>query len=129
MLFDAAGRVLLIRRAKAPRAGQWSLPGGSQELGETVEQSARRELLEETGCTAGPLSLVDVVDSITRDEFGRVRFHYTLVDYCARFAGGEARAGSDATDLTWAPVGGLAPFELWERTVAVIGAAARMIIR
>lgn len=127
ILFDEADRVLLVRRGQPPRHGEWSLPGGRQELGETVEQTARRELLEETGCAAGPLTLVDVVDSITHDELGRVRFHYTLVDFCARLARGEARAGSDVTETAWAIQAALGQFRLWERTVAVIGQAARLI--
>jgi len=127
ILFDEADRVLLVRRGQPPRHGEWSLPGGRQELGETVEQTARRELLEETGCAAGPLALVDVVDSITHDELGRVRFHYTLVDFCARLAGGEARAGSDVTETAWATQAALGQFRLWDRTVSVVGQAARLI--
>src|SRR5690606_26132744 len=77
------GHVLLIRRGRAPSAGSWSLPGGAQELGETAEDCARRELAEETGITVGPLHLCAQVDSIHRDADGRVRFHYTIVDFCA----------------------------------------------
>lgn len=120
MLFDAQGRVLLIRRGKPPRLGEWSLPGGRQELGETIETTARRELLEETGCTAGRLRLVEVVDSITRDDEGRVRFHYTLVDFCGHHADGEARPDTDATEVAWAAPDALASYRLWARTTEII---------
>ena len=127
VLFDAAGRVLLIRRGKPPRLGEWSLPGGRQELGETVEATARRELAEETGCTAGPLRLVDVVDLITRAPDQRVRFHYTLVDFCGRHAGGVAVAGSDVTEVAWVGPDALAAHGLWSRTIEIIAASARLL--
>jgi ADP-ribose pyrophosphatase YjhB (NUDIX family) len=122
-------QVLLIRRATPPRQGEWSLPGGGQELGETVEHCARRELEEETGCTAGPLMLIDVIDAIRHDAAGRVQFHYTLVDFAARWAGGEARAGGDCADVAWAPSDALAPYALWTRTQEVIAQAVAMLGR
>jgi 8-oxo-dGTP diphosphatase len=120
-------QVLLIRRGTPPRQGEWSLPGGGQELGETVEHCARRELLEETGCTAGPLTLIDVIDAIRHDEAGRVQFHYTLVDFAARWEAGEPRAGGDCTDVAWAARDALVPYALWTRTQEVIARAARML--
>lgn len=120
--------VLLIRRGTAPRLGEWSLPGGAQELGETVEQAARRELAEETGLAPqGELLLVDVVDSILRDAAGRVRFHYTLVDFAARAGPGEPVAGGDCAAVAWTPIEALAGLPLWERTRAVITKAAAML--
>jgi ADP-ribose pyrophosphatase YjhB (NUDIX family) len=117
------GQVLLVKRGNPPLAGAWSLPGGAQELGETAEQAARRELAEETALTLGPLVLVGHADSIHRDPDGRVRYHYTLLDFAGRWAGGEAVAGSDITDLTWAEADRLEPFALWGETLRVIGAA------
>ena len=114
------GRVLLIRRGKPPRAGAWSLPGGRQRLGETVREAARRELREETGVEAAVTVLLDVVDSITRDDGGAIAYHYTLVDFLADWRSGEARAGGDAAEVIWADLQDLAPFELWDETLRLI---------
>lgn len=122
-------RVLLVRRGRPPRAGQWSLPGGAQELGESVRAAARREVREETGLELGELRLVDVVDSIERDEEGRVRRHYTLVDFTADAIGGRERPGSDAAALAWFRLRELRALGLWEPTLAVIEAARRLLGR
>jgi ADP-ribose pyrophosphatase YjhB (NUDIX family) len=114
------GRVLLIRRAKPPREGRWALPGGRQRLGETVRETARRELREETGIEAEVTALLDVVDSITRDGAGAVAYHYTLVDFLAAWRGGEARAGGDAAEAVWADPADLEPYELWDETLRLI---------
>ena len=119
--------VLLVRRGRAPNLGAWSLPGGAQELGETAEAAARRELAEETGLTVGELLLAANVDSIHRDPGGRVRFHYTILDFCARFAGGEARVGSDITEVAWAKFDAFDAFDLWTEARRVIGTARRLL--
>ena len=117
-------QVLLVRRGQAPRKGLWSLPGGLQEVGETVFAAARREVLEETGLTIEVVELVDVVDSITRDAEDRVRYHYTLVDVRAEWRAGEAVAGDDAEAVAWAPLDDLARYDLWAETERVIRLAA-----
>ena len=114
------GRVLLIRRAKPPREGRWSLPGGRQRLGETVRETARRELREETGIEAAVTALLDVVDSITRDDGGAIAYHYTLVDFLAEWCDGAVRAGGDAAEAVWADPDDLGPFVLWDETLRVI---------
>lgn len=120
-----ADTVLLIRRGKPPRLGEWSLPGGAQELGETVQQTARRELAEETGLApAGGFVLLDVIDSIQRDEQGRIRFHYTLVDFAAEAGPGDPTPGDDCAGCIWAPLGALHGYALWQRTVDVITRAS-----
>ncbi len=121
------GAVLLVRRGRAPSLGAWSLPGGAQELGETAEQAARRELAEETGLAVGELTLAANVDSIHRDADGRVQFHYTILDFCARYAGGEPRAGGDITELTWAGFDALDAFDLWSEARRVISAARGLL--
>ena len=115
--------VLLARRAKPPRMGHWSLPGGAQHLGETAEEAARRELREETGIEVGPLLLAAVVDAVTRDEAGAVRFHYTIVDFAAEWAAGEAQAMDDAQEVIWAPVAALDAYALTTEALAVIRTA------
>ncbi len=117
-------QVLLVRRAKAPRRGQWSLPGGAQKLGETVRQAAIREVREETGLEVALTTLLDAVDSISRDAAGRVHYHYTLVDFAAEWRAGEPTAGGDAAEACWVARGDLDRYELWEETVRVIGLSA-----
>jgi len=121
------GRALLIRRGKPPRAGSWSLPGGAQELGETVREAARREVREETGLELGELHLVDVVDSVEREASGRVLRHYTLVDFTAVVTGGSERPGGDAAGLAWFHPDELGSLGLWPPTLAVILAARRLV--
>lgn len=116
-------RVLLIRRGKPPREGQWSLPGGRQRLGETVSAAARREVAEEAGIEIAVGGLVDVVDSITRDAAGAVQYHYTLVDVLAEWQAGEVRPGHDAAAVAWADPADLAPYDLWDETLRVIALA------
>ena len=95
--------VLIVRRAHPPRAGSWSLPGGKQQLGETILEAAARELAEETGLTEVDwLGLADVVDLMDHDEDGALRFHYTVVDFAARWRSGEPLAGDDAAEVAWA---------------------------
>ena len=117
------GRVLLIRRGKPPREGQWSLPGGRQRLGERIEAAACREVREEAGIEIAVGPLLDVVDSITRDAEGGVQYHYTLVDFVAEWRAGEARAGHDAAEAVWADPADLAPYGLWDETERIIALA------
>jgi ADP-ribose pyrophosphatase YjhB (NUDIX family) len=116
-------RVLLIRRGKPPRQGDWSLPGGRQRLGERIEEAARREVAEEAGIDVKVGPLIDVVDSITRDGEGAVQYHYTLVDLLAEWQAGEAVAGHDAAEVTWADPDDLAPYDLWDETQRIIALA------
>ena len=115
--------VLLIRRGKPPREGGWSLPGGAQELGETVFAAARREVREETGVEIEVVDTVAVVDSISRDGGGAVEYHYTLVDVAARWRSGEAREGGDAAAVEWADPDALDGYDLWSETLRIIALA------
>ncbi len=119
--------VLLVRRGKPPNMGSWSLPGGAQELGETAEGAARRELMEETGLAVGPLALAANVDRIHHDAAGRVQYHYTIIDFAAAWAGGEPVAGSDVTEAVWAPLDGLDAYDLWSEALRVIAIARRLV--
>ena len=116
-------RVLLVRRGKPPRVGQWSLPGGRQRLGETVRATAAREVAEEAGLTVEVTALLDVIDSMTRDADGALAYHYTLVDFLAEWRTGEAKAGGDAAEVVWADPDDLAPYDLWDETLRIIALA------
>ncbi len=122
-----AGAVLLVRRGKPPAMGRWSLPGGAQDLGETAEHAARRELAEETGLSCGPLLLAANVDSIHRDAAGRVQYHYTILDFAGCWQGGVPVAGSDVTDALFARLDDLDRYGLWSEAHRVIGAARRLL--
>jgi 8-oxo-dGTP diphosphatase len=119
--------VLLVCRAKAPNIGTWTLPGGAQELNETAEQAARRELLEETGLTVGPLHLAAVVDNIRHDDNGRVRFHYTIIDFAAAWIAGDPIAGSDVSHVGWAGLDHLHEYDLWHEAHRVIATARQLL--
>jgi 8-oxo-dGTP diphosphatase len=112
--------VLLAQRGKLPRRYDWSIPGGAQELGETVFQAGAREILEETGLTVEILGLVDVIDAISHDDDGRVMFHYTLVDLVAEWRAGEAAPDDDVAAVQWVPLDALDGVEMRQVTRDVI---------
>src|ERR1035437_8668588 len=113
-------RVLLVRRATEPLTGEWSVPGGLLELGETLHDGLRREVLEETGLHVEPGDVLDVFDSIFRDEQGRTQFHYVLIDYICRAVSGEAKAGSDVSEVKWVEEKDLAAMSLRESIEQVV---------
>jgi ADP-ribose pyrophosphatase YjhB (NUDIX family) len=94
-------RVLLIRRGQPPLLGEWSLPGGVLECGETLREAAMREAREETGLTIEVGEMLGVYERLIRSDDGRVRYHYVLIDYLCRPAGGELEAGTDAAEVGW----------------------------
>lgn len=114
------GKVLLVQRGRPPRAGIWSLPGGAQHLGETVAEGIRREIAEEAGIQIALLGLVEVIDAVQHDAEGRVLYHYTIIDYAARWVGGEAVAGDDAAAVAWVEPTDLPRYQLWDETIRVI---------
>jgi 8-oxo-dGTP diphosphatase len=95
------GLVLLIRRGIPPSQGLWAIPGGSLELGETLQQGAERELLEETGIVASAGEPIYVFDFFERDGDGRVRFHFVIVDMKAEYQSGEPKGADDALEARW----------------------------
>ena len=95
------GRVLLVRRGREPLKGQWSLPGGLLEVGESLIAGVAREVLEETGLIVEPVELIELLDRIHREE-DRVRYHYVIADYLCRVTGGVLLAASDADEVRWA---------------------------
>ena len=119
-------RVLLIRRKNPPNAGHWSLPGGKQELGEGIRDTANREVFEETGITFSGLELLDALDSIHRNRDGSIDHHYTLVDFHARWTSGEPVAGDDAIEARWVPISEIDELGMWKETSRIIRQAHRL---
>ena len=119
------GEVLLIRRGKPPRAGEWSLPGGRIEPGERAVDAALRELREETGVEAEILGLVDVVDGI----FPEAGMHYVLIDYAARWLSGKPVAGDDAAEARFVPIAEIDALIDWSETRRIIREASERTAR
>ena len=117
------GCVLLVRRRQPPRAGEWSLPGGAVELGETLEQAVTREMFEETGLRVRVGPVVEVLDRIVHDAAGRVQYHYVLVDYLCWPDGGTLVAGSDVGEVALAHPARLEGYGLTDTVRSVIGRA------
>ena len=116
--------VLLVKRAKPPLLGQWSLPGGMQELGETLEAAARREIREEAGLDLAKIEFLTTVDLIDLDAEQRIRHHYTLIDFWALAAHGAPAAGSDAHEAVFMPPAEVATLTLWSETRRIIELAS-----
>lgn len=95
------GRVLLVKRGHAPAMGEWSIPGGTMEVGETVRQAVVREVREETGLIVEAKDLLGVFDQVLRDPTDRVQFHYVLIDFLCTPTGGQLKAGGDAAEARW----------------------------
>lgn len=127
------GRALLIRRGSEPLRGQWSIPGGTLELGETLREGVARELLEETGITVRVLDLIEVFERInpysppeSREADARPRFHFVIADYLCEKISGEAQAGGDATDVAFVTEDDLALYGLTETATRVLRNAFAM---
>jgi len=116
-------KVLLIKRGSPPLEGYWSLPGGAQETGETVEAALIREILEETGLQIEIINFATMVDIIDLDDAGKARHHYTVADYICRVTGGELQTGGDAADARWVKIIDLKNFQLTPKAREVIEAA------
>ena len=120
------GQVLIVKRKYDPLAGQWSLPGGGVEIGETLEDSVAREMLEETGLEVEVGPVIEVFDRITHDERGEVLYHFVLVDYLCWPAGGHLQAGSDVADAIFVDPSDLAAYQLTPKAMEVIARALEL---
>jgi 8-oxo-dGTP diphosphatase len=113
-------RIVLVRRGTEPLKGEWSLPGGVLELGETLRQGVAREVMEETGLQVEVLDVAGVFDRILPDSNGTPQFHYVLIDYVCRVKGGELRAAGDVTDARWVSEDELVDYRLTSSTERLI---------
>jgi len=127
------GRALLIKRGSEPLLGQWSIPGGTLELGESLQQGVARELLEETGLEVQVLDMIEAFDRIFLDpaapnagDRSRPKYHYVIVDYLCERLAGEAKAGSDVTDIAYAREDELEKFHMTSTATRVLHRAFAM---
>lgn len=114
------GTVLLVKRASEPLKGQWSLPGGAVEVGETLREAIKREVREETGIEINILDVIEVFDRINRDTQNRPRYHYVLIDFLCAAVAGSGQAGSDAEAVVWARPEDFSRYQLSEKASAII---------
>lgn len=126
MILDR-GRVLLIQRGQEPSKGEWSLPGGVVEVGESLEAALAREVREETSLDVVVGPVVEVLDSIRRDADGRAEYHYVIIDYACRVRSGTTAtpvSGSDAAAVRWVPIDELEQYRVTSTAIAVIRKAS-----
>jgi ADP-ribose pyrophosphatase YjhB (NUDIX family) len=126
VLLDAQDRVLLVKRARPPSPGRWTVPGGGVELGETLEQAALRELAEETGLSCKLGTVVELLDRVLRDAQGRVEYHYVILDFVGTEPTGELRAGSDSAEAKWVAVDELAALDTTDGLAPVVRRALEL---
>ena len=127
VIWNGRGEVLLVRRGRAPRQNEWSIPGGKIEWGETVEDSLLREVREETGLTVKILGLIAIVDSLIPGRSDEIVQHHVLLDFTARRVSGKLRAGDDARAVCWVPLAALKDYPMWNETRRIIVASAASI--
>jgi len=122
----SGGRALLIKRGHPPLQGEWSIPGGTLELGETLFEGVCRELAEETGIEVRIVDLIEVFERVFHDEGGKVRYHFVILDYLCEAMSGSARAGSDVAAVAWASEMELEQYSLTPTATRVIHRAFEM---
>jgi mutator protein MutT len=126
VVLNRDGLVLLARRAHEPLKGEWSLPGGGVEVGETLEAAVAREIFEETGLSIVVGPVVEVLDRIERDDENRVAYHFVIIDYLCHAADDRIVCGSDADEAHWVAVDRLADYHITEKATSVILKAVAM---
>jgi mutator protein MutT len=123
-------RVVLVKRAHEPLQGEWSLPGGAVELGETLEDALAREVVEETGLDVDVGPIVEVLDRVQRAPDGRIEFHYVIVDYLCRSRSDRPLVGSsDALDARWVETAELPAYRVTAKAIAVIHKALELSVK
>jgi 8-oxo-dGTP diphosphatase len=119
------GKALIVKRAHEPRQGEWSLPGGHVELGETLVEALRREIKEETGLDIAVGPIIEVFDRVHRAG-DRVRYHFVIIDYLCTCSGGTVCAGDDAADAAWVAAADLEAYGVNEHAARVLRAGLRL---
>lgn len=122
-------RLVLVKRAHEPLKGEWSLPGGTVEVGETLTEAVAREVREETGLDVCVGPVVEILDRVHRGTDGRIEYHFVLIDYLCTATGGALAAGSDAAEARWAPLDELPTYRLADPAPAVIAKARELAAR
>ena len=128
IIFDG-DKVVLVERAGEPLKGWWSIPGGLVETGELIEDALRRETREETGLELEWISRFDLFERIMRDEMGRAEYHYVLVDYICKSAGGQLRAGDDVSRVEWVRCTELRNYKVTSGTIEAVERAYEIHVR
>jgi len=114
------GKALVIKRAHEPRKGEWSLPGGLLELGESLQDAVRREIKEETSLDIDVGPIIETFDRVHRDDRGKIRYHFVIVDFLCWANGGDAVAGSDADEVAWVTAAAIDDYGINAHAKAVI---------
>ena len=114
------GKALIIKRAHEPRKGEWSLPGGLLELGESLQDAARREIKEETGLDIEVGPVIETFDRVHRDDQGKIRYHFVIVDFVCSAGSGDAVPGSDAGGVAWVSAEEIDEYKVNDHAKAVI---------
>jgi 8-oxo-dGTP diphosphatase len=114
------GRVLLVKRGHAPLKGEWSLPGGVVEIGETLKAALVREVREETGLDVQVGPVIEVLDRVQRGPDGRVEYHYVIIDYVCEPSGGSLACATDAVDARWVTAADLPEYRVTEKVREVV---------
>jgi ADP-ribose pyrophosphatase YjhB (NUDIX family) len=123
LIFDEQKRILMVERGGEPLRGWWSLPGGVLEIGETLVEGVRREVLEETGLVVEPVRMLEIFERIMRDETGRPEYHYVLIDYLCQVSGGTLAASDDCAAVAWFDRHALSTLRITDGTLTVIDKA------
>jgi 8-oxo-dGTP diphosphatase len=127
VIWNDRREILLIRRTKQPRMGEWSLPGGKVEFGEALVPALRREIREETGLEIEIVGLAGVAEIIDDAGAGAAGAHFVLIDYAARVVSGVAVAASDAADATWVPAGDIGRYPMWDEMRRIIARSETLV--